>query len=144
MGESLLELSAQLASHTEELKSAELVRFIFLNAIELLGVRFAPDHEKVVELIKARATYGEINQLSGFTSTWSPWEMMPNESRSFPLRHAVSDAMMPVRVGGGYRYNGDHQQRPATFSPLRARPASASTRRLHEAMRSSRYPQMPL
>merc|ERR1719247_3955164 len=82
----LRQLLGSKASHSalelvfERLKSADLLRFVFLSVIQLLNVRFLPDHERVVELLKVGAAHDVINKLpSNFASTW--WrDTMPQES----------------------------------------------------------------
>lgn len=117
------DMATKLALHTEELKTAEIARFAFLNVLELLGVRFVPEHEKVVELIKGVAKHWDADKLSNsFASTWTPYDTMPKKSPSVTL----SDAAEPLRVGGGYRLM--EGQRSASLSGLGSRPLSASKR----------------
>jgi len=122
-------------SHIEQLRSAELTRLVFLNIIELIGVRFVPDHERVVELIRGATIHDDFNKLSGtFSSTWPSRDKMPKEasvSPVSPVRDNANESMtfpsLPVRTGGGY--SCQLGQRSPSSSSIRSRPSSASTRR---------------
>lgn len=75
----LSESRGEMDSHTEQLKSAEFTRLAFASVIEALCVRFVPNHEAAMELIKGGSMEGDT-AFNSFTCTWQP----PKDTAAMP------------------------------------------------------------
>lgn len=114
------ELFETLASHSQQLRNAELVRYVFLDVVNLLGMRFEPDHHTIFNRI--RNGRGEVSNLySTFATTWP---------RDLEVTRTGTQ-----RVGGGYRY--EVARPPSPWRVGSTRPLSASMR-AQQAVRSTR------